>query len=329
MPVLSAFTPCGALACSSVPSRIEQFYRQLPTLWGSELDFTPGVATYDEAKLYAVARMLGLALGELEHAGNQAYPLRAYDLLPLLELDLLLTPGPLDTVQARQSAVAAAELLPRGEIASNVTNALRTLLGAPNFFAYVRAPGGNYTTVNIGNFADVRVQPRLVQLVDPTVASGTVWVGYRNWDASVVTPVLLNPGDRVVVDAGNSATGETVTVIAVSGSTQMNTMPGSNYFQAAFAHAHGVGAPALAGNYPLYWGTGRLSLVVVSAATANSGAVRVQANALMARLTRAVEQFAIVQPSSTTLTGGTVGPFAVGLPMGISTVGTINYTNSM
>lgn len=328
MPVPSAFTPCGALRCSSAPSHIETFYKMLPTMWGSELDFSVGTE-YNEPHLYAAARMLALALGELEHAGNQAYPARCYDLLPLLELDFGLIPGPRDSVTTRQAALAAAELFPRGEIASNVTNSLRAIFGSA-FLAYVPAPGSSSNNISAGLYTDVRVAPRLVQLTDPVVKAGSAWVGYQNFDLTIATPIALFPGDRVMVGAGNTATQEIVTVADVSTSAQAGAFAGApGYFSATFARPHAVGDAVRAGNWPYWWAMTRTSLVVVSAAAAAGAAERAQASALLATIARGVEQFFIVAAATTTSTGGTVGPLEVGGPMGAATVGSISFTNSL
>lgn len=332
MPVLSAFTPCGALACSSAPSHIETFYKLLPTLWGSEIDFSIGTP-YDEPKLYAVARMLGLMLYELEHAGNQAYPARVTDLLPLLELDFGIIPGATDTATMRRAVLAAAELLPRGEVASNVTNALRALLGSA-FLSYV--PGPDAASVSVGNlpshagFADVRVPMRLLQLVDAVPTPGAVvFVAYKNFDTTIATPELLMPGDIAIVDAGNTAVMEAVTVAQVFSTQRVNTTAGFNYFEGSFTNPHAAGAPIVVGNFPYWWSTTRLSYIVASAASATNVVLRAKVDALCAKLLRAVEQWAIVEPASTTPTGGTVGPLTVGAAMGVSPVAAINFTNSL
>lgn len=330
MPVLSAFTPCGALRCSSAPSHIQVFYRLLPTLWGSEIDFSVGTP-YDEPKLYAVARMLALVLGEFEHAGNQAYPARVYDLLPLLELDFGIIPGATATTTFRRGVLAAAELLPRGEIASNVTNALRGILGS-SFLSYLPSPGGTIVTGNMpahAGFADVRVPVRALQLVDAVPNPGTVWVAYQNLDVSIPTPELLGVGDTVIVDAGNTAVQEPMTVLATSTTQQTQTTAGFNYFQAAFTKAHGPGASVVSGNFPYWWGSPRTSYVVVSQAAATNRMLRGAVDALCAKMFRSVETWSQVYPVSTTSTGGTIGPLTVGAPMGTQSVAAVTYVNSL
>ncbi len=173
---------------SAAPSHAEQFYDELIRLYGTSggktnIDFTVDPLNYDEAKLYAWAMGLARVQYEAEHAGNQAYPLRAYEIIPLHELDFQITPGANDTVLMRQKAIQAKEMLPIGVVASNLVNALRAILGA-NFLAYVCATP-NYSSgagfaptiypatpgVGPGSFVDVRTPQRLVQLVDPVTAT--------------------------------------------------------------------------------------------------------------------------------------------------------------
>lgn len=335
MPQLSAFTPCGFLDLSGDPSHAEDLYALLGTLWGKNVD-TGETGTYDESKRYAAACALATALYELDHAGNQSYPLRAYDLLPLLELDFGLVPGPLDNVPTRQAAVAAAELLPRGAVASNLVNAVKSLVGAANFLAIDPAPEGASSTVypsspgaGPGQFVDVRVPARTVQLVDPVVATGSAWCAYQNLDTSIPTPILLVKGDVVCVEEENTALAEKVTVTAIASTSPAGTTPGYSYFQATFTKAHDVGATVTTGNQPYWWSTQRLIYVVLTAAAALDLPTRRRVHALMAKLCRAVDQWAIVQPASTTATGGTVGPLTVGSAMGTQSIGAVSYTNSM
>lgn len=226
MPLLSAFSPCGLLECTSDAPDGELFYDELVQLYGGDgvvFDFTPG--TYAEAKLYAWAMGLAYVNAELKHAGNQAKAASCYDLLPLLELDYELTPNQGDNVVQRQAALAARMLLVGGASASNIVAGLRAILGAA-FYAYVVATptGGSFqpticpTTPGTGPgaFADVRVPNRLLQLVDPVATTGAgIWCAYKNLDTTTSALSLL-PGDVVVVQADNTSQMEVVTVTAVA-----------------------------------------------------------------------------------------------------------------
>lgn len=258
MPLLSAFTPCGHLECSSRPAHGEEFYGLIKGLYqkqeGQNFDFTPPVytagvvttpGTYAEAKLYAWAMGAARVLYELEHARNQQYPLRSLDLLPLLELDYGIIPGPYDSIPVRQAAVAAAELLPNGAKASNLVNGLRAILGA-NFLGVntAQTPFAGWTPTTYpatpgtgpGHFTDVRVPARMVQLVDPVVSTGSpVWCAYQPLSINTITnptgavqvggaAQVLYAGDVVVVQGENTSQAEKVTI------TQVATQPpaGSN-----------------------------------------------------------------------------------------------------
>lgn len=474
MPRFSIFTPFGHWAFSSKPSLVEQFYRLLPQLWGSQLDFTV-IPSYNEEKLYAVARMCAMMVAELQHAGNQANPLKAYDLLPLLELDYLVSPGPNDTVPTRQKAVAAAMRLARGAIASNVVATLKAIAGSA-FLAYAPNPTSQpglitnaqnngsglirltvpihrYTTAdrvlvaNVGGtveangvwevtvidantldlvgsafahpytsggtikrlptifpvspasqpglFADVRQPAKVLKLVDPAAVIGaTVWCAYQALDTSslptiswapasnfanlsLVLPTLANfsgffyqcttpgvsgateptwpttpgatvvdggvtwtcidtiapalfAGEPVVMDPGNTSQMERVTVAAFSTTPPpgSNTTPGYLYFQATFNKSHDVGSPMTTGHVPYWWSTQRLNYAVLTAAGATDAPTRAKVDAILAKILRGVSTWAIVQPSSTTLTGGTLGPLSAGLPMGTTPIGTLAFQNS-
>ncbi len=194
MPQLSAFTPCGALALSSAPSYVEKFYRQLALLLSANaytndqaFDLTPG--GYLEAWVYATARGLARHVLMLERAGNQVDPSKCLELLPLLEMDYQLVPGPKDSWLTRQQALAAAMLLPSGGTTQTIIAGLQALLGS-DFVAYVPAPSTTVYPSNPGNgpgqFLDVRAPLRFLQLVDPVVQTGSQWCAYEALDTSAV-----------------------------------------------------------------------------------------------------------------------------------------------
>lgn len=229
MPHTSIFTPCGQLRLSNAPSHAQQFYDQLQQLISAadtgnnnqQFDFTQG--EHLEAWVYATARGLGRHRHMLERAGNQAYPMRAIELLPLLELDFQLTPGPKDDYVARQKALAAAELISQGARVSNIIAGLKTLMGS-DFLAYVPAPAGVGITTfpdqtsptAPSHFQDVRTPPRLLQLVDPVTTTGSaIWCAYKNLDTTI-SPMALVPGDVVMVQGENTSQSEKVTVTATA-----------------------------------------------------------------------------------------------------------------
>lgn len=190
----SAFTSFGFFRFSSEPSLHELYYDLIPTLYGTAHDMTQQ-GSYEQSKRYAMAGILAIAHTELQHAANQANPLTAYDLLPLLENDFLLSPAPGDTVAQRGAAIAAAMLLPGGAKASNIVASARALLGAL-FLAYLPNPAAR-----------------------PAVVGGAV--------AGAGGAIALN-----VPNHGRSA-GETVFVAGVLGTSEANgpwtvTVPDAN-----------------------------------------------------------------------------------------------------
>lgn len=400
MPRLSAFTTMGQWRMSSAPSYVENWYRLLPRMWGTQLDFS-NVGSYNEEKLYAVARICALMQAEIEHAGNQRNPPKCFDLLPLQELDFLLTPGPKDDYVARQNALSAATLNTKGGIASNIVAQLSRAL-ASNFLAYLPNPAGTPTVFPTspgsgpGAFKDTRIPAKFLQLVDPIVVTGggqwfayqaldtssvptTVWSagatfsvgqqvvptplgsngfyftcsaagqtgaseptwpsqvggtvvdGGATWTCSAQIADALVKGDVAVFDAGNTHQMEKVTISAVANTPPANSLTTRGYLYARgnFTQEHDIGAPVTTGTFPYWWSTQRLSYAILSAASAVDPASRNKASTLINKLNRGVDQLAIVQPTTITSTGGTIGPLQVGSPMGATPIGSFAFANSL
>jgi hypothetical protein len=403
MPRLSCFTAMGHLRMSSAPSYHQTWYEVLQKLWGSQLDFSQ-IGSYSEAKLYATARILAQVQGELEHAGNQANPAKAYEQIPILELDYGIAPPAKADYVARQRALVAAFAAPQGEIASNVVHMLRTILGS-KFLAYVPNPARSPTVVpadprsaTTGQWVDIKRPAKYLKLVDavtPLSGPSTQWVAYEamdtsgvpntswsdnaafsvgqtvlptspnavgfyftcsapgttgatepTWPQAVGTTVVdgsvtwtctatiapsLVVGETVMVDAGNTSQHEQVYVIdtaTVVGDTEGASSGNHLYFYATFNNAHDQGAPVTTGVYPYWWSTQRLAYIVLASAWASDPATQQSVVAIVTKIFRAVCQWAIVTPTSTTTTGGVVGPMVVGTPMGTMPIGAIDFVNS-
>jgi hypothetical protein len=255
--LFSAFSPFGHFRFSSRPTAIEQWYDVLPRLWGTQIDFTQK-PSYQEAKLYAVARMLALGSIELDHAGNQRLPDKVYDLLPLQELDYELTPGPNDGVVTRQRALGAAMLVTGGATSTNIVNALKLLLDPPPLavasfatFVPVTVPMGPIKYVN----ATGTGVPGAI--ASPYTASpGDVVVVGTNLGNVVINIPILTAGQTVDITQDSSTTfgANTITVNAPAGIAIARPQPDNGLFTAlggsiVFPYVPSVGPAPPAADY--------------------------------------------------------------------------------
>lgn len=191
MPQLSMFTPCGMLELTSEPSEGERIYNSIVSALSKAFDMTPGTPQAPnrmEAWAYAMAMMLARASYALQRAGNQARPLTAYDLLPLLEQGYLVVPPPNESVSERAATLAAIDALSGGGRLSDLASGLRQLLG-PSLLAIV--PMGallaqnsatptvypQYPVLSGGgaNFVDPKIEGQYLQTVDPITLGGNTW----------------------------------------------------------------------------------------------------------------------------------------------------------
>ncbi len=187
MPLLSAFTPLGFLSLSSRPTYAQVFYKQLVQALSKAFDMSRG--TRMEAFAYALSMALARAKYALDRAGNQARPLSAYDLIPLLEQGYLVVPSPGASVSERAATLAAIDALQIGGRFWDISSQLQTQLGS-SFLGLVRTKDITTPTVYPaapgsaqGNFVDPRTPALFLQLVDPLPSPTVPLVGARAWVA--------------------------------------------------------------------------------------------------------------------------------------------------
>lgn len=181
---LSMWTPCGMLELSSAPSYAETIYTSLVGSLSKAFDMTAG--TRMESWAYAYSMQLARAKYSLDRAANQAHPLTAYDLLPILEQAYLVVPVPRASVAERAAVLAAIDALGAGGALPNIASGLRSLLGddllavvpmgqllaqnsgAPTVYPSSPGTGG-------GNFVDPRTEGQYLQTIDPVTLGGKSW----------------------------------------------------------------------------------------------------------------------------------------------------------
>ena len=137
------------------------------------------------------------------------------------------------------------------------------------------------------------------------------------------------------VVAGTSGTAEPTfptsigTVVVDGGVTWecYGATPAPRTFTAIFTKSHDVGATVTTMSWPYQWSTQHQVMIVVNSIAAVDSETRRQVNEFMAKTTRGVGQWAIVQPATSSVIGGTLGPFAVGsTPLGVAPLGLFAYS---
>lgn len=308
MPLFSAFTPFGALAFSSDPSRVEKIYDANIANLNSKVDenFDMKVGTNIEAMIYARSRTQAMARYVVERAYNNANPLKATDTIPLLEKELQLAPAPHDSLQDRRAVISANSLLPNGATLVNVNNALAALLGTDFIYFYITKPADvvNFPVTgggSPGNFVlpeTVIKNYRITSNISAVIGTPIV-VEYEGFVAG--TPPLLN-GDILVVDPAIYGMTERVDVLSATANTFVGT-----FFQAHDANTFATTAP-----YPFWQSNQRYVRIVVTAACAQDAELRRKINELMHRILRGVTKWDIVPESPTP---GETEVFTIGDPV--------------
>ncbi|WP_394849715.1 hypothetical protein LZC95_19960 [Pendulispora brunnea] len=313
MPRFSCFAPFGMLDFSSRATHTESIYRSMVASLRDGIDQSPG--SPDEAETYADAMSIARALYTLNRAENSTDPQRATELLPELERDYDVRPGPYDDLHARRTRLAALGRLPRGPTYVNVRAALAELLG-DDFRAYLLVADG--VTVPaldelpaVTRFQRGDAPPKFAQLIDPVT------------DLGIPLRVAYAPLEGLGGDT-NFATGESI-LVSAEGTSQVERVtvsePATGSFMATFRRAHDRGSLLTTMDFPAWCSTQRTALVVLAPRSAYDPERRRQVHELLRRMVRGVSTWAIVAPSSVTETEAVVGPWRLPAMLGATVLG--------
>jgi hypothetical protein len=213
--------------------------------------------------------------------------------------------------------------------------------GVPLTVAYTNLdPSGGEVDLDKGDV--VMVQPELTALSEKvTVLAATkaaLWSASTDYAlGALLLPSATSSLYYEVVAAGTSGTsapafpagiGDTVT----DGTAVYECIaptPAPRTFTGVFQNGHDVGATVTTMSWPYAWSTQHFVFIVVTPAASVDAELRREVNEFMARSTRGVGQWAIVQPQTSTPVGGTIGPFLPGhTPIGTAPIGIFPFVPS-
>jgi hypothetical protein len=283
MPYPSRFTPYGMLAYSSKQTHARAIYNALVEGVGDSLDTDP--EGLEAARLYATAMVLGSAQYQLDRAGNNRHPLKATELLALLEKDYQIVPAPDATLNERRRELAARARISKGNRQGAMEYAFRMLLGD----AFIE-----YRTVDVADAVASPAQPELVGAYLPRgtekktlqIASliATTGVPVTVPFAAVGLSQLPIAGETYSFDPDTRNPNiEAVTLTAVAGLT----------LTGVFTKPHEAGAVATNRN-PAWISNKRYVTIVTTLAAATDPETRRKINEHMARVARGVTQWEII-----------------------------------
>lgn len=296
MPYPSSFTPYGMLTYSSRQSHARVIYDVLVEGLGDTFDTDSDAGFLEAARLYATAMALGSAQYQLDRAGNNRNPLKATELLGLLENDYQITPGPDATLNDRRRELAARAKVAKGNRRGAMEYALRTLLGDA-FVEYRTTPLANVVAQpdapgDFGVFVPKGTQKKTFTINEVIVTTGApVTVGITVLGGN--QPVA---GEDFCVDPDPKRNIERVVLRAVTGST----------ITAIFTKAHEAGTVATR-PHPYWLSNKRHHSVLVPLAQALDPETRRKVNELMARAVRGVSVWSIIRDGDGCFTPGVSG----------------------
>lgn len=313
MPRFSLFTPFGHLRFSRVPAIGKRLFDLGAAALG---DGRPGTYAITRANngrtfawLYAWAMTAGTVYLLQKRAGRQWDPARATDLLELQERERGSIPQAGWTVDQRQAQLARMRRLIQDVSANGLTGAMTELLGDA-FLAYVPtaiADVVNWPT-SLGDSPMLLAEPTLPRRV-ATLTSSIATVGvstianYGEREPGIEW--TLTAGDVVVIEPENPDRAERVTLADAFDSDGS----GPYFLQFTPTKPHAAGVSILRAPFPMWSGSKRHSLVVLSEAMAEDPETRRLAQWLMERYARATSTWDLAGANPGDLTAG---PFTVG-----------------
>lgn len=323
MPSFSIFQDFAAFEFSGKPSKGEAIYNSAKAAVDKAFRLVPG--TYEEARIYAMSMGLARAAYALDRARNQLLAFRSIELLPELEYDWSLIPGPYDGIVTRQLAVALRMKLPRGAVRENIEAILRDIYGDDFLTLRVLEP----TEVTIWPFnpwdgpgvwsrEDVTVLPKFFKLT-VAISPGIRTVYYAPLQDN--DPLSLYVGEKVTVEVENLDFAEQVLVTAVGEDSF------GKYFTGIFLKSHGVDATVTSGTVPIWMSNQRFEFFIIDEDSATDREKYLLVADVMNKVMRSVTQWEVVQPTTPGAT--TVGPFTLNVtPLGTSTIGQIPFVGT-
>jgi hypothetical protein len=301
--ILSAFSTLGLFELSGREPDARAIYAQ--TIEGFD-GTSNGGKSYDTSvgtRMEAIAFVMAMAAGRLSlrarQAAEQAQPSKAVELLPLMEAQHGIVPGPTDRMSVRRAAVAQRARLPAGAGREAIESDLISILGSDLIAYHTQTIGtGAVYPTNLGDAPMTLKLPstsrKIVALADSVPFVGVpLTVRYR-------IPVLrvngiedpsneLDVGDVVVFEVGALGQMDRVTV------TDKGISGGIRTITTTFTRPHSNGVFGYTQPIPYWISTQRHSTVAVTAAAANDPEKRRKVNEYMARALRASSTWAVVE----------------------------------
>lgn len=283
MPYPSRFTPYGMLTYSTRKSHAQAIYETLVDGVGDSLDTSDG--TLQEARLYATAMVLASAQYQLDRAGNQRFPLKATELLGLLEKDYQIVPPADATLNERRRELAARARISKGNRRGAMEYALRVLLG-DDFI--------EYRTVEV---ADAVVSPDDPASIGAYPQPGTEKKTFRITQPVTTRNAAVSVPFEIIGESQPPVAGELYSFDPdtrspnIEAVTLLEVTP--THLTATFRNPHEAGTVATNSN-PVWISNKRYVTIVATLAAAKDPETRRKINELMARAARGVTQWEII-----------------------------------
>ncbi|HWA29104.1 MAG TPA: hypothetical protein VG734_25870 [Lacunisphaera sp.] len=251
-----------------------------------------------QALLWSFAAGIAKAQEQIERAGYNRDPMRAVELLGLLEQDYQVAPAYGSTISERQAALALRAIVARGASRPAIEAALTEMLGS-DFVAYETIPEGAHEVRTwpaepgqISVFAPPDAERKIFRILDS--------VTHRYTPVTVRFEVLADsnppiPGESFCFDpAPRKLTMEKVFITSVS----------DNQLTAVFEHPHEAGALACR-PHPVWTSNRRVNRIVLTHAAAIDPEKRQRVNEYLARALRATSRWSIVSDAGSFQIGST------------------------
>lgn len=307
----SAFAPYGVFQYKAGKPAAEILHASIVQLFsdGSNFALSTEIGSFVDCFAFAFARILAKLQLRTEKLDRERLAVGAYELLPALEEEFGLRPGPDDSLRTRRATLLAAMRVALGSRRTVLEQALSDLLGADYVGIHVHStPDVDLWPAALGDdpmLLAVPDSPRKLVRLPFQVSTGLgspQFIAYEPLDPieGDLSEGTLLAGEEIVIGVENLGLAETVEILSVEEPGDDSPYP---LMRVTVNNPHGPGSLAAAMPFPAWGSSQRHIFIVLAEDAALDAEKRRKTHELMARAVTGVTTWSISPASGAAQAG--------------------------